>query len=112
SLRLANVETEVQEDTVSVEQDPDRKFVAESIEAATAKLSPGARAVFTLHDVEGYTHEEIAEQLGITTGGSKSQLFKARARLRKLLAHLVDSTDVGFPMGLPRKDTEHVAPAY
>ena len=61
-----------------------------------------------LHDVEGYTHEEIADALGITTGGSKSQLFKARAKLRSLLAHLVDVKDVG----LSRKDTEHVAPAY
>ena len=51
---------------------------------------PGARTVFLLHDVEGYTHEEIAESLGITSGGSKSQLFKARAKLRKLLAPLVD----------------------
>jgi RNA polymerase sigma-70 factor (ECF subfamily) len=42
--------------------------------------------VFLLHDVEGYTHEEIATELGITPGGSKSQLFKARAKLRRLLA--------------------------
>jgi len=105
--RLANLETEVQEDSAAIEPDHDRSFVAQSIEEAAAKLSPGARAVFMLHDVEGYTHEEIAEELGITTGGSKSQLFKARAKLRKLLAHLVDVTDVG----LPRKDTEHVAPA-
>jgi RNA polymerase sigma-70 factor (ECF subfamily) len=109
--RLSNVETEVQEDTASVEQDPDRVFMAQSIESATAKLSPGARAVFTLHDVEGYTHEEIAEQLGITTGGSKSQLFKARARLRKYLAHLVDGVE-GKDVGLPKRDTKHVAPAY
>jgi RNA polymerase sigma-70 factor (ECF subfamily) len=40
--------------------------------------------------VEGYTHEEIATSLGITAGGSKSQLFKARARLRRLLAPLMD----------------------
>jgi RNA polymerase sigma-70 factor (ECF subfamily) len=46
--------------------------------------------VFVLHDVEGYTHEEIATSLGITAGGSKSQLFKARARLRRLLAPLMD----------------------
>jgi RNA polymerase sigma-70 factor (ECF subfamily) len=59
--------------------------------------------VFLLHDVEGYTHEEIAEQLGITAGGSKSQLFKARAKLRRLLAHLVDHPLAGT-------DTEHVAP--
>ena len=109
--RLSSVETDVHEDTASVEQDPDRTFVAESIEAATAKLSPGARAVFTLHDVEGYTHEEIAEQLGITTGGSKSQLFKARARLRKYLAHLVDGIE-GKDVGLPKRENKHVAPAY
>jgi RNA polymerase sigma-70 factor, ECF subfamily len=106
--RLSNVETEVQEDSAAVEPDHDRTFVAESIEAAAAKLSPGARAVFMLHDVEGYTHEEIAESLGITTGGSKSQLFKARSKLRALLAHLIDVKDVG----ISRKDTEHVAPAY
>lgn len=106
--RLANLEVEVTEDAASVEPDHDRTFMAESIDAAAAKLSPGARAVFMLHDVEGYTHEEIAEELGITTGGSKSQLFKARAKLRKLLAHLVDATDAR----ISRKDTEHVAPAY
>src|SRR5262249_8996884 len=109
--RLANVETEVQEDSASIEQDPERSFVAQSIEEATAKLSPGARAVFTLHDVEGYTHEEIAEQLGITTGGSKSQLFKARAKLRKYLAHLIDGVD-GKDVGLSNRDTKHVAPAF
>jgi RNA polymerase sigma-70 factor (ECF subfamily) len=63
-----------------------------SIEDAAAQLAPGARTVFILHDVEGYTHEEIAESLGITSGGSKSQLFKARAKLRRLLAHMIDPT--------------------
>ena len=106
--RLASIETDVQEDTASFEPDTDRSFIAQSIEEAAAKLSPGARAVFMLHDVEGYTHEEIATELGITTGGSKSQLFKARAKLRKLLAHLLDVRDVE----LPRKEAEHVAPAY
>jgi RNA polymerase sigma-70 factor (ECF subfamily) len=88
--RLAAIETPVEEDSASIEMDTDRSFLAASIEAATAKLSPGARTVFVLHDVEGYTHEEIAVELGITSGGSKSQLFKARAKLRKLLAHLID----------------------
>ena len=106
--RLASIETEVNEDSASFEPDTDRSFIAQSIEEAAAKLSPGARAVFMLHDVEGYTHEEIANELGITTGGSKSQLFKARAKLRKLLAHLLDVKDVE----LPRKEAEHVAPAY
>jgi RNA polymerase sigma-70 factor (ECF subfamily) len=106
--RLATIEIEVTEDSASFEPDTDRSFIAQSIEEAAAKLSPGARAVFMLHDVEGYTHEEIASELGITTGGSKSQLFKARAKLRKLLAHLLDVRDVE----LPRKEAEHVAPAY
>src|SRR5512141_2114840 len=109
--RLANLETEVHEDSASIEPDHDRSFVAESIEQAAAKLSPGARAVFMLHDVEGYTHEEIAEELGITAGGSKSQLFKARAKLRTLLAHLIDT-----PARAPNRPTapkaEHAAPHY
>ena len=106
--RLSSIETEVHEDSASVEPDHDRSFVAQSIDEAAARLSPGARAVFMLHDVEGYTHEEIAEQLGITTGGSKSQLFKARARLRQFLAHLIDGRDVGTT----HKDAKHVAPAF
>src|SRR3954463_11384343 len=103
--RLASIETEVQEDSASVEMDTERSFLAASIESATAKLSPGARAVFVLHDVEGYTHEEIAQELGITSGGSKSQLFKARAKLRKLLAHLIDA-----PAGSSTRDREYVTP--
>lgn len=102
--RLAGIEVAVEEDTASVEMDTDRGFIAASIEAAAAKLSPGARAVFVLHDVEGYTHEEIATELGITSGGSKSQLFKARAKLRKLLAHLIDVPEE------TSRDLEHVTP--
>jgi RNA polymerase sigma-70 factor (ECF subfamily) len=112
--RLANLETEVREDSASFEPDHDRTFVAQSIEDAAAKLSPGARAVFMLHDVEGYTHEEIALELGITAGGSKSQLFKARAKLRKLLAHLIDVKDIGISgkESLHVTPTERVAPVH
>lgn len=84
--RLALVETGIEEDSAFVEQDGDRSMLAASIEEAARQLSPGARTVFLLHDVEGYTHQEIAAELGITPGGSKSQLFKARAKLRRLLA--------------------------
>ena len=90
--RIAKLETEIEDDSAMTEVDSDRTFIAESIEQAMNKLSPGARAVFVLHDIEGYTHGEIGEELGITPGGSKSQLFKARARLRTLLAHLVDES--------------------
>ncbi len=101
--RMAAVEVEVDEDTSSVEPEAERALLAASIEEAAAKLSPGARTVFLLHDVEGYTHEEIAAELGITTGGSKSQLFKARAKLRKLLAHLIDA-----PLsGMDRRHATH-----
>jgi RNA polymerase sigma-70 factor (ECF subfamily) len=89
--RLTKIETDIEEETVSVEHGGERAMLRSVIDAATAKLSPGARTVFVMHDVEGFTHEEIATELGITAGGSKSQLFKARAKLRRLLAHLVDS---------------------
>ena len=102
--RVAKLETEIEDDSAFVEGDSDRTFLAESIDEAMGKLSPGARMVFVLHDIEGYTHDEIGKELGITSGGSKSQLFKARAKLRTLLAHLVDT-----PL---RKDVNNVAPVY
>ena len=55
------------------------------LEQAIAALPPGARKVFVLHDVEGYTHEEIAEMNGVTTGATKSQLHRARMLLREAL---------------------------
>lgn len=53
---------------------------------AIAALPEGYRTVFLMHDVEGYTHEEIGTALGIQSGTSKAQLFRARARLREALA--------------------------
>ncbi len=55
------------------------------LEEAIETLPPGARRVFVLHDVEGYKHEEIAEQLGVTTGATKAQLHRARLLLREAL---------------------------
>jgi len=93
--RLATIETPIEEHSVLVAHDEaERSMLAATIEDAARQLAPGARTVFYLHDVEGYTHEEIATELGITAGGSKSQLFKARAKLRRLLAPLLDVTDV------------------
>lgn len=54
-------------------------------EVALERLPDGAREVFVLHDVEGYKHREIAEQLDITAGTSKSQLHRARMILRRHL---------------------------
>ena len=59
--------------------------LAIDLEAAIAQLPPGARRVFVLHDVEGYTHEEIAQMLGVTSGGTKAQLHRARMLLREAL---------------------------
>jgi RNA polymerase sigma-70 factor (ECF subfamily) len=101
--RLAKIEVDIEDDSASVDQDGERTLLAQTIEEATKKLSPGAREVFLLHDVQGYTHEEIAKELGITSGGSKSQLFKARAKLRKLLAHVVDVPITG-------SESKHVTP--
>ena len=56
-----------------------------ALERAIDKLPPGYRAVFVLHDVEGHEHEEIAKLLGCSVGTSKSQLHKARMKLRTLL---------------------------
>ena len=50
------------------------------------ELSPAYRAVFNLHVIEGYKHEEIAKMLNITVGASKSNLFKAKNQLKMILA--------------------------
>jgi RNA polymerase sigma-70 factor (ECF subfamily) len=59
------------------------------LESALSRLSDTARAVVWLHDVEGYTHEEIADQMGRTASFSKSQLARAHARLRTWLGEEV-----------------------
>ena len=55
------------------------------ITAAMETLPAGAKQIFVLHDIEGYKHEEIAEMCGITAGGSKAQLHRARLLLREAL---------------------------
>jgi RNA polymerase sigma-70 factor, ECF subfamily len=75
---------------------PPREFGAEdlglagsvdrvNLERAVAQLPPGYKQVFALHDIQGYEHNEIAELMGCSIGNSKSQLHKARTRLRELL---------------------------
>jgi len=56
-----------------------------ALDEAIVKLAPGYRAVFVLHDVEGLQHSEIANILGCSVGTCKSQLHKARLKLRRLL---------------------------
>jgi len=63
----------------------DRAIARIDLERALAQLPEGSRAAFVLHDVEGLEHSEVAEVLGIAEGTSKSQVHKARLRLRRLL---------------------------
>jgi RNA polymerase sigma-70 factor (ECF subfamily) len=63
-----------------------------TLERAVASLPPGYRMVFVLHDVEGFEHNEIATMLQCSTGNSKSQLHKARLKLRELLRESDQST--------------------
>jgi RNA polymerase sigma-70 factor, ECF subfamily len=60
----------------------------ERLEAALAQLQPRARSVIVLHDVEGFTHAEIGEMLGIPGGTARSDLHHARQKLRVLLGNL------------------------
>lgn len=66
------------------------------LQAAIDRLPDGARAVFLLHDVEGYRHEEIGDLLGVSAGTSKSQLHRARQLLR---GHLTRQAGPGEETG-------------
>lgn len=68
-------------------EDPNNMPVLDRIalDNALKQLPPGYRSVFLLHDVEGHEHEEIARMLGVAVGTSKSQLHKARMKLRRIL---------------------------
>jgi RNA polymerase sigma-70 factor, ECF subfamily len=63
-------------------------LLGQRLESALDRLPRRMRKVLILHDVEGYTHDEIGELLGVASGTSKSQLFKARAKMRDLLKSL------------------------
>ena len=85
------------EETTEGEEDaPKKDFGAEDVNLAGSidrlrlqnavdRLPPGYRAIFVLHDVEGYEHNEIATMVGCSIGNSKSQLHKARMKLREFL---------------------------
>lgn len=80
-------------DEVAVAPQVGDVLLGRRLEEALAQLPPGMRQVLILHDVEEWTHEEIAESLGVTPGTSKSQLFKARAKMRILLAGYEDELE-------------------
>lgn len=87
-------------EAVPVPPRPADALLEQRLESALDRLPSGMRQVLILHDVEGYTHEEIGEVLGVTSGTSKSQLFKARARMREFLG------------GIEESDLDHGAEAW
>lgn len=86
-LERTTEEGETPEQVVQGTQNPNTMPVIDRIalDRALAQLPPGYREVFLLHDVEGHEHGEIARMLGVAEGTSKSQLHKARMKLRSLL---------------------------
>lgn len=92
--RREEVETEARA-TGSLPPLPDDAAInRRMLERALDRLPSGYREVLILHDVEGMTHREIAESLGVAEGTSKSQLHKARARMRELLAPVGNGEDL------------------
>ncbi len=83
---------EIPEQTVVGSANPNKMQVIDRIALrnAVAELPKGYKSVFLLHDVQGFEHEEVARQLGISVGTSKSQLHKARLKLRGLLMQQAD----------------------
>ena len=73
------------ENILRTDEDFASNLDAETLLKYLQRLPPGYRAVFNLYAIDGYSHEEIADQLGISIGTSKSQLFKAREYLKKIL---------------------------
>ena len=84
-VKLYNV-TEVQENTIEdSELDALDSLATKDILNIVNELSPGYKQVFNMHVVEGYSHKEIADLLGITEGTSKSQLARAKGVLKKMI---------------------------
>jgi RNA polymerase sigma-70 factor (ECF subfamily) len=76
-----------------------------NLERAMDRLAPGFKAVFVLHDIEGYEHAEIAKLLGCSVGTSKSQLHKARLKMREFLGEtLRDRARRNPPANIPETD--------
>lgn len=88
--RMARVTSSLDDEDAEVPAAPGPRTPAPvdrmDLERAIGQLPPGYRAAFLLHDVEGLEHHEVASILGIAEGTSKSQVHKARMRLRALLA--------------------------
>lgn len=84
---------EMPDQVVSGTENPEKMPIVDRIALnnAIAELPNGYRSVFVLHDIEGYEHEEVARIMGISVGTSKSQLHKARLKLRGLIVKQIEA---------------------
>lgn len=87
-------EAELTDEVAAVEGSGAEPLVRMRLERALEKLPEGMRRVLVLHDVEGYTHEEIGALLQVAPGTCKSQLFKARAKMRAMLRQTTEGEQV------------------
>jgi RNA polymerase sigma-70 factor (ECF subfamily) len=109
-VSLDEVDTSQDEPVKRDYGDEDRRLLGSvnriSLERAIADLPPGYRAVFILHDIEGYEHNEIATLMDCSVGNSKSQLHKARMKLREWLRRDRERNRIGLAAtaGQPQED--------
>ena len=84
-VQLVEVKEEITGFTEEDEEEMEYPVTVEQVKKALGKLPDGFRVVFTLYMFEDYSHKQIADQLGITVSTSKSQLNRAKSRLRSFL---------------------------
>lgn len=90
NLKMAYMDDLDKAEDIGHDDLPDQKLSYDELLAMVQRLPQGYRTVFNLFAIEGYGHEEIADMLGISTGTSKSNLFKARAKLRDMIKEADD----------------------
>ncbi|WBM75394.1 RNA polymerase sigma factor [Saprospira grandis] len=88
AIRHRSEDIETAQHKISEDADAISRYSAKEIMAVIQKLPPSYRAVFNLYAIEGYSHREVAQQLGITESTSRSNLVKARAKLREYIKQL------------------------
>jgi RNA polymerase sigma-70 factor (ECF subfamily) len=87
-MRHKSDDLETAQYKASEESDVESNYSAQEILKVIQKLPPAYRAVFNLYAIEGYAHKEVADALGITESTSRSNLVKARAKLKELLTEM------------------------
>ncbi|WP_430973150.1 RNA polymerase sigma factor [Sunxiuqinia rutila] len=87
NLKWTRIEKLEQSDDLPNEATAERKLRYEDLLAMVQRLPPTYRMVFNLYAIDGYSHDEIAELIGISASTSRSNLYKARQKLQQMLAH-------------------------